>query len=145
MSKDNQSDVKIYFECDNCKEQLTDCKRLPCGLLLCNICSSSSPSNQKRLKCNLCNTFHSINNESDSTNNTNMLNEEQTLLLKDIEDKFKKFEFDLTDDDSIIKDYCMELRKQVHIATEIRIQLESLEINSKLDKSENVSRQNERN
>lgn len=38
-----------------------------------------------------------------------LLNEEQTLILKDIETKLNQFEFDLANGEYTIKEHCIEL------------------------------------
>ena len=119
--------------CPGCNDKYTDPQQLPCGQSLCNYCIQTIEKNE--FKCALCNNVHQkpvngfpLNDQLIQQLNkrlkTESSNEAQQFktLSNNIDTKLKQAEFDLANGDYIIKEHCRELRREVQLAKEIKIE-----------------------
>lgn len=107
---------------------------LPCGQSLCDYCISII-ENPHEFICKFCKLIHQIPangfpiNEVLSQKLTNKFAkqspkeaEELKSKLNDVETELKQIEFILANGDCVIKEHCCELRREVQLAKELKIE-----------------------
>ena len=148
----NQAQTIDDLICSGCNDIFIAPRQLPCNKSLCTSCITLI-ENPNEFKCILCNQIHQIPKNNFPTNDqlTEKLNklkefnstkevQELKSTLNNIEAKLKQNEFGLTNGEYVIKEQCTELRRQVQLAKETkieRINKESDEMIAKIDEFEN--------
>lgn len=113
----------MKLNCQHCKTtEVDESNKLACGRIICDDCLSTNAS-KKRFKCSECNSFHPIlSSDEASASKDSPLNNEFKSILNEIQTKLTKTEFDLQNGENLIKEHCIELRRQVQLANEVKIQ-----------------------
>jgi hypothetical protein len=136
----SENDIISELKCPMCNDIYDEPKMLPCGNAVCNQCILTIESNRIKetndFKCVICNEMHQFAKKgfplckplykilSKSSNAIYRGEQIEKLAanIKFIENELRKMEFDLNHGTDVIKDHCIELRRQVQLATETSIQ-----------------------
>lgn len=114
---------KEDLKCLEYNEQFNETKVHPCDQASINDYCNETTEN------GLNNIYQKLNKTKIESNKKE--EEDFRTILNDIETKLKQTEFDLINGDYVIKEHCTELRRQVQLAKEIKIQ----QINNKSDQT----------
>jgi len=141
------------LKCPQCSDLLLEPRKLPCGQSICNYCVQTI-EDTIRFKCVLCKSIHNIPScgfpfdcelQQLANNNSSeiILTEEEKsfqVLLNQTEYKLKETEFELENGDHLIREYTDELKRQVQLAKEIKVQKlfqHSADMQAKLNEYQN--------
>lgn len=140
------STTEDSFLCKSCYQEYDEPRVLPCGHTICNKCISSMTNDQltNRISCTLCSNVHQQPLDGFPINSKisqlmldqpieilrNEKCEQLKLLIREIQTKKQKFEFNILNNEQAIKEHSEELRTLVRFKTKQSI----LEIN-KLNKN----------
>ena len=117
------------FKCTYCSKEITDIFTDNANRVCCDRCSILSPS--KRFKTAESNTFYNALATQRVKNDHEERKSEFNSIINDIETKLNQIKSDLNNGDLTIQEHCVELRRQVQLAKEIKIQ-ELEEISEKM-------------
>lgn len=123
------------LNCPQCSDLLLEPRILPCGKSICYYCVETN-EDTIQFKCVFCKSTHiipsggfPINNELiqqiDNKKSAEILTEEGKsfqVLLNQMEFKLKEAEFELENGDHLISEHTKELKRQVQLAKEIKVQ-----------------------
>lgn len=137
----SENDILSELKCPICKDIFDEPKLLECGYAICNQCILSHiETKQTKLtnefKCLLCSEVHELPKNGFTvckpllkllakSSNTIYRGEHVESLITNIryvENELKKLDFELNNGSDVIKDHCIELRRQIQLTTETNIQ-----------------------
>lgn len=118
--EDSGSFQNDCLNCEYCFEVLLNVKPLPCGLILCDDCKHLISN--KRFKCYKCITFHNAPTKTNKIENIQRKSPKFNQLVVQIESKLKELRSPLINGDDLIREHCNELRRQVQLDKEEKIQ-----------------------
>ena len=123
-----------HLKCPQFNDSYIEPRILPCGQSICNYCIETI-ENPIQFRCVLCKVIHQIpalgfpfdleliklNKSQQSTALPKEANQFQTCL-NEFEKKLKQAEFELENGDFLINEHTKELKRQVQLAKEIKVQ-----------------------
>ena len=123
--------------CFGCKNKYYEPRLLPCGNSLCHFCvTEKTIVNVIEFECIMCKNIHQIPEDGFPLNspliyqlNKRVENDKMKdvhkfkTIIADIGKKLEEAEFELSNGEYVIKEHCIELRRQVQLAKEEKIQL----------------------
>jgi hypothetical protein len=134
----DSNQVNNLLNCINCNARIDEPKLLPCGDTICSYCVSQLKidSNNNEFTCIVCGDLHEMPRKGLPLNKrlSEMLNIKPTRVsrgklfnlleesIKEIEKKINFFKIGIKNSDEYVKEYCFELRNEVHLATELTIE-----------------------
>ena len=142
----DEEQIKSVLNCKQCNERLDVPKILPCGATICTFCVSTIKiEDEFTFECKLCNNMHVFPSNGFPTSETilSLLSfkpneihrsdaaESLKTTLKEIQNKIDQITFGINNGIDQIKEYCIDLRTEVFLATELAIQ-QINELNEKL-------------
>lgn len=128
--------INSVLNCSKCQERLDDPKNLPCGDNICSSCVASIHVNNSKFECIVCNKTHTMPEEGLPTNKKLLTlismhpdevyrgktAEKLKQSLKEMKKRTKSLLFAAENGIDFIKEYCLNLRNEVQLATEKFIQ-----------------------
>lgn len=132
-----EEQINSVLNCKQCSLRLDVPKILPCGHTICTFCVSSIKiESDNTFECKLCNQTHMYPSYGFPTSETilNILSfkpneihrsdaaEALKTTLKEIQTKIEQIQFGINNGIDHIKDYCIDLRTEVYLATELAVQ-----------------------
>ncbi len=132
----SEDEILVNLRCEKCNERLDEPRVLPCASIVCNLCVASILNQKNKFKCLTCTETHEypLNgfplskkilkllhlkpNEVHRSDSCKSLKQK----LNEIQTKIDQFTYGITKGSDQIKEYCIDLRTDVQLATELAIQ-----------------------
>ena len=132
----SEDEITVNLKCEKCNDRLDEPRVLPCAAIVCNSCVASIVNQKNTFRCVACSESHPypLNgfpiskkiqkflhlkaNEVHRSDSCKSLKQK----LNEIQTKIDQFTYGITKGSDQIKEYCIDLRTDVQLATELAIQ-----------------------